>query len=154
VNLETRMVKKPKITNGQRALWSFLIATLAGPFFAALIVALLTLASGALQMGPPSLKGLPIADVGAKAGAWALQSFVWAALPAGLAGAAIAAWVSLKGTVPWIGAVVAGVVAFGIGSITIPGLIPNHGTPLAFIAALSSLGVWLILSRARIIAPS
>jgi hypothetical protein len=147
-------LKKQKITNGQRALWSFLIATLAGPFFAALMVALLTVVSGAVQMGPPSLKGLSMAAVFAQAGAWALQTFVWAALPAGLAGAAIAAWISLKGTVPWIGAVVAGVIAFGIGSVTIPGLIPNHGTALAFIAALSSLGVWAVLSRARIIAPS
>jgi hypothetical protein len=147
-------VKKPKISNGQRALWAFLLATLTGPFFAALMVALLTLASGALQMGPPSLKGMAMADVGARAAGWALQTYVWAALPAGLAGAAIAAWVSLKGALPWLAAVVAGVVAFGIASVTVPGLLPNHGTALAVIAALSSLAVWGVLSRARIIPPA
>lgn len=141
-------MKQQKISNGQRALWSFLIATLVGPFFAALIVALLTLAAGALQMGPPSLKGIAMTDVGARAAGWALQSYVWAALPAGLAGAAIAAWFSLKGTAPWLG-----VVAFGIASVAVPGLLPNHGTALAFIAALSSLGVWAVLARARILAP-
>lgn len=146
-------MKQQKISNGQRALWSFLIATLVGPFFAALIVALLTLAAGALQMGPPSLKGIAMTDVGARAAGWALQSYVWAALPSGLAGAAIAAWVSLKGTAPWLGVVAIGVVAFGIASVAVPGLLPNHGTALAFIAALSSLGVWAVLARARILAP-
>jgi hypothetical protein len=144
-------LKTQPISNGQRALWSFLIATLVGPFFAALIVAALTLASGALQMGPPSLKGLAMADVGARAAGWALQTYVWAALPAGVAGAAIAAWVSLKGTVPWLGVVAAAVAAFGIASVTVPGLLPNHGTALAFIAALSGLGVWAVLARSRIL---
>ena len=144
-------MKKQKITNGQRALWTFLIATLTGPFFAAATVALLTLASGALQMGPPSLKGQPMAAVGAQAGAWALQTYVWAAMPAGLAGAALAAYVSLKGTVPWLAVIVAGVAAFGLASVVIPGVLPNHGTALAFIAALSSLAVWGVLSRSGIV---
>jgi hypothetical protein len=144
-------MKKQKTTNGQRALWTFLISTLVGPFFAAVIVAALTLVSGVLQMGPPSLKGLALTDVGAKAAGWALHTYVWAALPAGLAGACIAAYVSLTGSVPWIASVAAGVVAFGIASVVVPGLLPNHGTALAFIAALSSLGVWLVLSRAGMI---
>ena len=144
-------MKKQKTTNGQRALWTFLISTLVGPFFAALIVALLTIVSGVLQMGPPSLKGLAFAAVAAKAGAWALQTYVWAALPAGLAGACLAAYVSLTGTVPWLAVIVAGVGAFGLASVVVPGLLPNHGTALAFIAALSSLGVWAVLSKAKVV---
>jgi hypothetical protein len=145
------MAKREKITNGQRAMFTFFISTLAGPFFAALIVALLTLGSGVVQLGPPSLTGLPMAAVAARAGAWALHTYMWAAMPAGLAGAVLAAYVSLRGDVSWIITVVAGVAAFGIASVMIPGLLPNHGTPLAFIAALSSIGVWLALLRARII---
>jgi hypothetical protein len=145
------MAKREKITNGQRAMFTFFISTLGGPFFAALIVALLTLGSGVVQLGPPSLKGLPMAAVAARAGAWALHTYMWAAMPAGLAGAVLAAYVSLRGDVSWIITVVAGVAAFGIASVMIPGLLPNHGTPLAFIAALSSIGVWLALLRARII---
>jgi hypothetical protein len=147
------MAKKTKITNGERAMYTFFISTLVGPFFAALIIAVLTLGSGIVQKGPPSIIGLPFAEVAAKAGGWALQSYMWAALPAGLAGAALAAWVSLRGSFPWIVAVVAGVVAFGIASVLIPGLLPNHNTALAVIAALSALGVWLVLRRAGIIAP-
>ncbi len=144
-------MKKQKITNGQRALWTFLISTLVGPFFAAAIVAALTLASGALQMGPPSLKGLALSAVGAQAAAWALQTYVWAAMPAGLAGACLAAYISLKGTVPWLAVIVAGVMSFGLASVVVPGLLPNHGTALALIAALSSLGVWAVLSRAGVV---
>lgn len=147
------MARKTKITNGQRSLWTFLVSTLVGPFFAAVIVALLTLGSGIVQKGPPSVIGLPMAAVAAKAGGWAINSYVWAAMPAGLAGAILAAWVSLKGSLPWIAAVVAGVASFGIASIMVPGLLPNHNLPLAFIAALSGLGVWLVLRQARIIAP-
>ena len=147
------MAKKTKITNGERAMYTFFISTLVGPFFAAVIIALLTIGSGVIQKGPPSIIGLPFAEVVAKAGGWALQSFIWGAMPAGLAGAALAAWVSLKGTVPWIVAVIAGVVAFGVASVLVPGLLPNHNAALAFIAALSSLGVWIVLQRARIIAP-
>jgi hypothetical protein len=143
-------MKKQKISNGQRALWSFLLATLVGPFFAAVIVAALTVVSGALQMGPPSLKGLPLATVGATAAGWALKTYVWAALPAGLAGAGIAAWVSLKGSLPWLVPVVAAVAAFGVASVTLPGLLPNHGTALSFIAGLSGLGVALVLARSGI----
>ncbi len=142
---------KQKISNGQRALWTFLISTLVGPFIAAVIVALLTIASGVLQMGPPSLKGIPLSAVGVKAGSWAVQAYVWAALPAGLAGAAIAAYVSLQGALPWLATVVAGVGAFGLASVVLPGLVPNHGTALALIAGLASLGVWAVLRRSGII---
>jgi hypothetical protein len=147
------MAKKSKMTNGERAMYTFFISTLVGPFFAALIIAFLTLGSGVLQKGPPSIIGLPFDQVAAKAGGWALQSYMWAAMPAGLAGAALAAWVSLKGEgLPWIVAVVAGVVAFGIASVMVPGLLPNHNLALAVIAAFSALGVWLVLRQARIVA--
>ena len=55
-------------------------------------------------------------------------------------------------TVAGVIAVVAGVVAFGIASVMVPGLLPTHNLALAFIAALSSLGVWLVLRQARIVA--
>lgn len=143
--------KKNKITNGERAMFAFFATTLTGPFFAALIIAALTIGSGVIQKGPPSLVGQPVSFAVAKAGEWALRSYVWAAMPAGLAGAMLAAWISLKGSVPWIGVVVAGVASFGVASLFVPGLLPNHTLPLAFIAAVSSLGVWWVLRRARII---
>ena len=90
------MARKPKISNGERAMYTFFISTLVGPFFAALMVAVAAFVAGVIQKGPPSLIGQPIAVVASTAGAWALQTYVWAALPAGLAGAMLAAWVSLR----------------------------------------------------------
>ena len=50
------MVKPTTMSNGQRALWTFLMCALVGPFLVGVIVLLITVVSGALQMGPPSLK--------------------------------------------------------------------------------------------------
>jgi hypothetical protein len=145
------MAKQDDMSNGQRALWTFLMCTLVGPFLVGLIVLLITLASGALQMGPPSLKGLPMAAVAAKAGQWALTSFVWSALPAGLAGAALAAIVSLRGTFDWIVAAAAAIAGFGVASVVAPGLLPNHHSFLAAIAGLVGVACWQLLVRARIL---
>jgi hypothetical protein len=145
------MEKPNEMSNGQRALWTFLMCTLVGPFLVGLIVLLITLVSGALQMGPPGLKGLPMAAVAAKAGQWALTSFVWSALPAGLAGAALAAIVSLRGTFDWIVAAAAAIAGFGVASVVAPGLLPNHHSFLAAIAGLVGVACWHLLVRTRIV---
>jgi hypothetical protein len=145
------MAKQPEMSNGQRALWTFLMCTLVGPFLVGLIVLLITLVSGALQMGPPSLKGLPMAAVGAKAAQWAVTSFVWSALPAGLAGAVLAAIVSLRGTIDWFLAAAAAIASFGVASVIAPGLLPNHHSFLAGIAGLVGVGCWHLLVLAKII---
>jgi hypothetical protein len=145
------MAEQNDMSHGQRALWTFLMCTLVGPFLVGLIVMLITLASGALQMGPPSLKGVPMAAVAAKAGQWALTSFVWSALPAGLAGAILAAIVSLRGTIDWFMAAAAAIAGFGIASVVVPGLLPNHHTFLAGIAGFVGIACWYLLVRARIV---
>jgi hypothetical protein len=145
------MAKQNDMSNGQRALWTFLLCTLVGPFLVGLIVLLITLASGALQMGPPSLKGLPLAAVGAKAAVWALNSFVWAALPAAMAGALLAAIMSLRGTIDWFTAAAAAIAGFGVASVLAPGLLPNHHSFLAGIAGLVGVACWHLLVRARIV---
>jgi hypothetical protein len=144
------MARHNDMSNGQRALWTFLMCTLVGPFLVGITVLLITLASGALQMGPPSLKGIPMAAVGAKAAQWGLTSFVWSALPAGLAGAFLAAIVSLRGTVDWFIAAAAAIASFGVASVLAPGLLPNHHSFLAAIAGLVGVACWYLLVRARI----
>jgi hypothetical protein len=145
------MAKSNDMSNGQRALWTFLMCTLVGPFLVGLVVLLITMASGALQMGPPSLKGIPMAGVAAKAAQWAITSFVWSALPAGLAGAILAAIVSLRGTVDWFIAAAAAIAGFGVASVVAPGLLPNHHSFLAAIAGLVGVACWHLLVRARIV---
>jgi hypothetical protein len=143
---------KRGMSNGQRAFWTFLVCTLLGPFLVGLIVLALTFASGLLQMGPPSLKGLGMAALAPRAGQWALQSFVWAALPAALAGAALAAVVSMRGTFHWFVAAAAAIAGFGVAAVLAPGLLANHHVFLAVIAGLVGLACRAVLRRARIIA--
>lgn len=139
------MAKKKGITNGERAMFTFFITTLVAPFLAALMVVALAMMAAIMPQTPVrSVAAAGLADL-------ALRAFVWAAMPAGLAAAAQAAWVSLKGDLPWFAAVVAGVVAFGVASVLVPGLPANLGLPFAFVAALSALGSWLVLRRAGIV---
>jgi hypothetical protein len=145
-----RNVDGPEMSNGQRAFWTFLLCTLVGPLLVGLIVFLITLCSGALQMGPPSLKGLPMAAVASRAGQWAVSSFVWSALPAALAGAVLAAVVSIRGTVDWFIAAAAAIAGFGVASVVTP-VLANHNSFLAGIAGLVGVACWTLLVRIRIL---
>ena len=145
------MVKPTTMSNGQRALWTFLMCALVGPFLVGVIVLLITVVSGALQMGPPSLKGLPMAAVTARAAQWAVTSFVWSALPAGVAGAILAAVVSVRGSVDWFVAAAAAIAGFGVAAVLAPGLLPNHHSFLAVIAGLVGVACWHLRVRAGIL---
>ena len=139
------------VSHGQRALWTFLMFTLVGPFVAALLVFLLTVGAGLMQAGPTSLKGLPFPELAAKAAGWSISSFVWSAVPAALAGAALAAWVSLKGGFPWLAAAVAGGIAASVAAFITGGTAQQHISFITVLAALSALACWAALRRARII---
>lgn len=147
------MAKAPNLSDGQRALWTFLAATLVGPFFGAVAILGLTLAAGAFEFGPPSLKGLQTGQLAPLAAERALAAYVWGAFPAAVAGAACAAWISLRGVLPWLVAACSGGVAATVAAIVTGGVARDHITPIAFIAASAAVLVWLILQRARIIAP-
>ena len=139
------------VSHGQRALWTFLMFALVGPFVAALLVLLLTVGAGLMQAGPSSLKGLPFPELAAKAAGWSISSFVWSAVPAAIAGAALAAWVSLKGGFPWLAAAVAGGVAASVAAFITGGTAQQHISFITVMAALSALACWAVLRRARII---
>ena len=139
------------IPNEQRALWSFLLLTLVGPFLAGLAVFLLAVGAGALQTGPPSLKGLPMRAIVERAAAWGVTGFVWSAVPAAVAGGVIAAWIFRTGRVPWLAAVVVAGVVASIAAALTGGVARDHLSAIALIAALVTLAVWGVLRRARII---
>jgi hypothetical protein len=145
------MAKTDALSDGQRGFWTFLVATLIGPFFGAVAILLLTLAAGTFGFGPPSLKGLQAGQLVPLAAQRALEAYIWAAFPAAVAGAVCAAWISLKGALPWLVAATSGAVAATIAAIVVGGVARDHITPIAFIAASAAVVVWLILKRARII---
>lgn len=137
--------------NGARAVWTLLMFTLVGPFVAALIVLALTLGAGLAGAGPQSLRGLAMPALAAKSAEWAVTSYVWSALPAALAGLALALTVVLRGGFPWLAAVTASGVAASAFAALSPGVARDHTAFIAFFAAISGLVVWGVLRRARII---
>jgi hypothetical protein len=149
------MAKQPSKSDigvGQRSLWTFLAATLLGPFVGALILAVLTLAAGLGGFGPGSIKRaaadghlLPLTAQRA------IEAYIWGAFPAAVAGAVAAAWLSLKGTLPWLVAVCSAAVATTIAAVMAGGVARDHVTAMAFIAALAALAVWASLRRADVL---
>lgn len=145
--------KKPDdVTPGQRALWTFLAATLVGPFFGAVIVALLTLAAGLFGFGPQSIKTAAAAGTLLPlTGQRALEAYVWGAFPAAVAGAVAAAWFSLRGQLPWLVGVTAAACASTIAAVMAGGVARDHVTPLALISGIAALGVWAVLRHAGVL---
>jgi len=132
-------------TNTQRALWTFLIYALVGPFFAALLLAvLLALASvlGVSEMLPGGEAPL---------GTAALTAFVWSTLPAVLTALVLAAVVLRTGALTWIVAAPVAVIAFAVAAVLLPAGLEDARPYLAFLAGLVSIAVREVLVRARII---
>jgi hypothetical protein len=132
------------VTNAQRALWTFLIFALVGPFFAALAVTVLVAIASVLGISGPGSGALP------PVGAAALQTFVWSAVPAMLAGLALAAFVFRAGAFSWVVAGAAGIIAFALVSTILPLWLEDARPYLAFLAGLVAVGVRQVLVSAGI----
>jgi hypothetical protein len=119
------------VSNSQRALWTFLIYALAGPFFAAL--ALVIVIASAWVFGLSSLLPVEVSSLG-QAG---LAAFVWSTGPALLTALILA--------------VVVAVIAFAVAAMLLPlGL--DHARPyLAFLAGVVSIAVRQVLIQADVI---
>jgi hypothetical protein len=133
------------VSNSQRALWTFLIYALVGPFFAAL--ALVILIASAWTFGLSSLLPVEVSSLG-QAG---LAAFVWSIVPALLTALILAVVVWRTGGFTWLVAVVVAVIAFAIAAMLLPlGL--DHTRPhLAFLAGVVSLAVRQVLIQGDII---
>ena len=136
---------------GARALWTFLFATLVAPFFAAVIIFVLSIGSGLFGFGPPSLKNLALSELFPLAARRGLESYIWAAFPAGLAGLALAALVVWRGTFGWLEAAIAGAIAATLAAVSAGGQAINHVAFLGLIAACVSVGCRAILLRAKVL---
>ena len=134
------------ITNGQRALWTFLFYALVGPFFAALaLVIIIALASvfGLSGLLPAELPSLP--QVG-------LAAFVWSTVPAVLTALVLTIVVWRTGDFNWLVAVIVAVIAFAIAAMLLP-LDLDHARPyLAFLAGIVATMVRQVLVQIDVIA--
>jgi hypothetical protein len=135
------------ITNGQRALWTFLFYALVGPFFAALsLVIIIALASvfGLSGLLPAELPSFP--QIG-------LAAFVWSTVPAVLTALVLAIVVWRTGDFNWLVAVIVAVIAFAIAAMLLP-LDLDHTRPyLAFLAGIVASMVRQVLVQIDVIAP-
>lgn len=123
------------ISNGQRALWSFLLVTLVAPFLAALTIFLASVISGAIGRGPPSLLALDTAGQIAWAAEKAVGAYVWSAIPAGIGGAVIAALLLSNRTANWLTGAIVGAVTVSVLAVLAGGMFAQHVAPMAFIGA-------------------
>ncbi|KWT69185.1 hypothetical protein APY04_1616 [Hyphomicrobium sulfonivorans] len=139
------MGRSTMVSNGQRALWTFLIYALVGPFFAALALAAIIALTGAfgissvLPVEPPAL------------GEAAIGSYVWSTLPAVLTAAILAAVVWRTGGLSWLVAAAVAVIAFALAGLILPIGLDQARTALAILAGLVSLAVRQTLIQANII---
>lgn len=134
--------------NGQRAIWTFLIYTLCGPFLAALgLLIAIGLApifklQALLPVGLPPL-GEAVSGV-----------FIWSALPAAFAAIMLVPMVWRRGTFGWIEAAAAGVIAFAAATVVAPFDSGESVSALAFLAGLISLLVRMGLLAGSILRPA
>ena len=126
----------------QRGLWTFLLFTLVGPFFAAVGVALALPVLISLQLGPFAGENYgPLglaepgpADITRFTAMMALRSYVWAAIPAAVAGVAFAVVIIRGWYAGWGIAGSIGVFGFMIAALFMHF---EHGGILAYIAVFA-----------------
>ena len=136
------------VGNGQRAFWVFLGFTLVGPFFAALLYAVVALLAPFLKLSALLPPGLP------PLGQAAMAIFVWAAVPSAWAAVGLIPMVFRRGGFGPIIAAAAGVIAFAAGNALAPIAYQDYLPALAFAAGLVSLGVRSALLAGNIILPA
>ena len=132
-------------SNAQRALFTFLGHSLVGSFLAGFVTFATLILAVPLKLGALIPAGVP------NAGEAALAAFVWSALPASLAGVALAAVVWRRGGYPWITAAAAGGIAFMLAAIVIPPMAGLSLTLLTATAAFLAIGVRAMLIGGGII---
>jgi hypothetical protein len=131
---------------GQRALFTFLGFALLGPLFAGVVVL------AAFILAPP-LKLDELLPVVSNPGRAAIFTFVWAAIPAALAGAVLAVVVWRGEAFPWVLAAAAGGIAFMLAAIVLP-LPPGLAlTPLTALACFIAIAVRASLVSGGIVVP-
>ncbi|MFA5900902.1 MAG: hypothetical protein WC829_17515 [Hyphomicrobium sp.] len=133
------------VTNAQRAFWTFLIYSLAAPFFAALTIVVGVALSrwvGLPSLVPDSVDGIGEAGV---------VAFVWSAVPAIITAIILAVVVWRTGEMSWLVAAAVAVIAFAGAAMLLPLELSDARPYLATLAGVVSIGVRQVLIQADII---
>lgn len=138
--------RSQSVSAGQRALFTFLGYSLVGSLLAGFVTFAALILARPLQLDALVPVGMP------NAGHAALAAFVWSAIPASLAGLALALVVWRRGSFPWIAAAAAGGLAFMLAAIVMPLRDGLALTPLTALAAFIAIGVRYSLVSSGIVA--
>ena len=122
------------MSKAQRALWTFLMYALAGPFFAALGVLFVVLFAVVFNL-VPLLPGATPPPMGAAA----LQTFVFAVPPSVATGVALAIVVFRYATFSWVLAAAVGIIAFSVFSFALPDDLTDARPFMAFLAGIVAI---------------
>lgn len=143
--------KESGATPLERAIYTFFLITLVAPALAALLIFAASVISGLIGRGPASLLALDTVGQFKWAAQKALETYVWSAIPAGIAGLIISVTVYVRGSVHWLAGASAGAVVVSIMSVLTGGMMQQHLTPMAFIGALVGAVMIYLLKRTRIL---
>lgn len=140
------------VSSSQRALWTFLGSTLVAPFLAAVVILVASLISGfVIGRGPASLLSLDPSGKLAWSAGKAVETYVWSAVPAGIAGAIAAAVVYWNGRLHWLAAASIAAIVSSAMAMMAGGMLATHITPIAFIAASVGVVLHQLLRRAQLL---
>lgn len=133
------------------AVYTFVFTTLVGPAIAAAILGVIYLVSGTLGMGPPSIKMLKAGELLPYTAVRILDGYIWSAIPAGVAGAVLAALVYRTGNFHWLYGAVAAAVAATLMAVATGGQASIHTTFIALIAAATAVLGRMVLVAAKVV---
>lgn len=128
----------------QRALWTFLLFTLVGPFFGALALVVLV-PFAALAGLLPGVQGVGLEVFLPLLAEWAFSAYIWGAMPAALAALALMPAVIRGGTFGPLAAAAAGVAAFAAAAAVLDVPDPDLLPYLAFLAGLVAVACRAVL---------
>ncbi len=139
------------ISNGQRALWTFLLYMLIAPFFGALAAVVLLAVGILLGQAPGPFGQISQSDAFAQLGPIGVTAFVWSVIPAALTAIAVLPTVLKHGTLGWFMAGAVGVICFTAAILLFPFPTGGFQPVIAFLAGLIAVFCRNLLIRAGIL---
>lgn len=140
------------VSNGQRALWTFLMFMLVMPFFGALVAVALLALGIVTGQAPGPYEKLALSEALAKLAPFGITAFVWSVIPSALTAVAVVPTVLKRGTLGWFMAGACGVIAFTAAIVLFPFPTGVWQPLLAFMAGVVAVLCRNLLIRGGILA--
>ncbi|MEM7778488.1 MAG: hypothetical protein AAF732_23150 [Pseudomonadota bacterium] len=143
--------RSDEVSNGQRALWTFLFYMLVMPLIGAITAIVLLLVAVVIGQAPGPFAKAATSDALNQLGGFGVLAFVWCVIPSAFTAIAVVPAVWKHGTVGWFMAGACGVIAFTAAILIFPFPTGIWQPLLAFAAGLVAVICRQILLRGGII---